>query len=70
MKNVNDIKFQIAILEENIDELQSHIDDANSDGSLYIEMFGCNTVEEAEGAICSFEEDIDGIQRDLEEVSA
>ena len=68
MKNVDDIRFEIAILQENIDELQAHIDEANPDGSLYIEMFGCNTVEEAENAICLFEEDIDGLQYNLEEI--
>ena len=68
MENIDDIRFEIAILQENIDELQAHIDEANPDGSLYIEMFGCNTVEEAENLICLFEEDIDSLQYDLEKI--
>ena len=69
MENVNDIELQIATLEENICELQLHINEANSKG-LIQECFGCGTVKEAQSQIECFVEDIAYLQADLEEVSA
>ena len=67
MENVNDMELQIATLEENICELQLHIDEANSNGSIE-ECFGCGTVEEAQNQIDCFEEDIAYLQADIEEI--
>jgi hypothetical protein len=52
MENV----YTIEIIEENLSELHSRIDDANADGSID-ECFGCTTVEEAQNQIDVFEED-------------
>ena len=47
---------QIEIIEENLSEMQLHIDDANMDGSID-ECFGCTTVEEAQNQIDVWEEE-------------